>query len=50
MDWEKCVILGYDANCTIPLKLHNSPEERSSPLLRGGNLKSRMGQVVFSLR
>jgi hypothetical protein len=50
IDWEKCVLLGYYANCTIPLKPHNSPEERSSPLLRGGSQKSRMGKIVFSVR
>ena len=49
-DRDKCFLSGYDANCAVPLKLHNSPEERSSPLLCGGNLKSPMGQIVFSVR
>jgi len=43
---ENCAVLRYYA-----IKLHdslrNNPEERSSQLLCGGSLKSRMAHFVF---
>jgi len=38
---ENCGLLGYQAACSS-----NNPEERSSHLLRGGNLKSRQTSML----
>jgi len=43
---ENCTVLRYYAR-KCHNSLRNNPEERSSHLLCGGSLKSRMARLVF---